>query len=72
MRFTVTVTLGGEHSELVTVPLNTGWFRGEVNIVEGNSNGHWEKDGPYDHVSNFEWLRGHKCSNLQTQKHSER
>ena len=40
--------------------------------MEGNSNGHWEKDGPYDHVSNFEWLRGHKCSNLQTQKHSER
>jgi len=35
-RFTVTVTLRAAHSELVAVPLNTGWFRGEFNIVEGN------------------------------------
>jgi len=46
MRFTVTVTLDAAHSEQVTAPLNTGWFRGEFNIVEGNSIGHCEKDRP--------------------------
>jgi len=63
-RFTVTVTLGTAHTELVAVPLNTGWFRGEFNNAEGNSIGHCEKGRQYDHVSDFEWLRGHNDSNL--------
>jgi len=65
MRFNVTVTLGAAHSELVAMPLNTGWFRGEFSIVEGNCIGNCEKDRPYDHVSNFEWLPRQKCSNTE-------
>ena len=33
--------------------------------MEGNIIGHCEKDRPYDHVSNFEWLPRQKCSNIQ-------
>jgi hypothetical protein len=72
MRFTVTVTLDAAHSELVTVLLNTGRFRGQFSIVQGNSIGNWEKGRSYDHVSNFEWLRSHNYSNLQTQEHRKR
>jgi hypothetical protein len=72
MRFTVTVTLCAAHSELVAVLLNTGWFRGEFNILQGNYIGHCEKERAYDHVSNFEWLLRQKYSNLRTHKNRER
>ena len=61
MGFTVTVTMNAAHSGLLTTPLNTGRFRGEFNIVQGNCIGHC------DHVSNFEWLPRQGCLNVQTQ-----
>jgi len=33
----------------------TGWFRGKVNTLLGDSIGNWEKNSSYENVSNSEW-----------------
>jgi len=55
-------------SESVNIQYDIG---GKINILGGENIGHCEKKGPYEHVSNSEWLPGNSCWQLQIQKHCE-